>query len=149
MGAVVVQDIERADPKVIAGLAAAGVATTTAGPRPPRRHRGGGARRYLESMPAAGPATREGVWFSPDGKRALLVAETRAAASNLDAQARAVSEVRSAFAAALDEQFVRPPRDGVVARRQLGGPPPVRRPRWFRSDLVFLLSHSHLSNRPP
>ena len=59
----------------------------------------GEARAYLESLPAAGPDTRQGVWFSPDGRRALLVAETRAAASDLDAQARAVSEVRSAFAA--------------------------------------------------
>jgi len=58
------------------------------------------ARRYLESLPAAGPQTRRGVWFSPDGKRALLIAETRAAASDLDAQARAVGEVRAAFAAA-------------------------------------------------
>ena len=58
------------------------------------------ALRYFESLPAAGPQTRHGVWFSPDGKRALLIAETRAAASDLDAQARAVGEVRSAFAAA-------------------------------------------------
>jgi predicted exporter len=60
----------------------------------------GEARRYLESLPAAGPDTRHGVWFSPDGRSALLVAETRAAASDLDAQARAVNEVRAAFAAA-------------------------------------------------
>ena len=60
----------------------------------------GEARRYFESLPAAGPDTRHGVWFSPDGRRALLVAETRAAASDLDAQAQAVSAVRSAFAAA-------------------------------------------------
>jgi predicted exporter len=60
----------------------------------------GEARRVLESLPAAGPPMREGVWFSADGKRALLVAQTRAAASDLDAQARAVGEVRAAFAAA-------------------------------------------------
>jgi len=60
----------------------------------------GEARRYLESLPDAGPATRDGVWFSPDGKRALLVAETRVPASDLDAQAQAVKAVRSAFAAA-------------------------------------------------
>ena len=60
----------------------------------------GEARAYLESLPAAAPDTRHGVWFSPDGKRALLVAETRAAASDLDAQARAVKEVRAAFASA-------------------------------------------------
>jgi predicted exporter len=61
----------------------------------------GEARAYLESLPAAGPDTRHGVWFSPGGRRALLVAETRAAASDLDAQARAVSEVRSTFAAVM------------------------------------------------
>lgn len=60
----------------------------------------GEARAYLGSLPATGPDTRRGVWFSSDGKRALLVAETRAAASDLDAQARAVNELRSAFAAA-------------------------------------------------
>jgi predicted exporter len=60
----------------------------------------GEAHSILAALPAAGPQTREGVWFSPDGARALLVAETRAAASELDAQARAVREVRAAFAAA-------------------------------------------------
>ena len=59
----------------------------------------GEVRAYLESRPAAGPDTRHGVWFSPNGGRALLLAETRAAASDLDAQARAVKELRSAFAA--------------------------------------------------
>ena len=59
----------------------------------------GETRHFLESLPAAGPDSREGVWFSPDGKRALLIAETRAAASDLDAQARAVRAVDSAFAA--------------------------------------------------
>jgi predicted exporter len=75
----------------LGGMLAAGVASDPTGE----------VRAYLESLPAAGPDTRNGVWFSPDGRRALLVAETRAAASDLDAQARAASEVRSAFAAVM------------------------------------------------
>ncbi len=58
------------------------------------------ARRFFESLPAGAPDMRQGVWFSPDGARALLIAETRAAASDLDAQQRAVTAIRAAFAAA-------------------------------------------------
>ncbi len=43
------------------------------------------------------PATRDGVWFSRDGARALLVAQTRAAGYDIDAQERALALVRSAF----------------------------------------------------
>jgi predicted exporter len=43
------------------------------------------------------PAKREGVWFSPDGNRALLIAQTRAAGSDLDAQERALARIRDAF----------------------------------------------------
>lgn len=45
----------------------------------------------------AGPATRHGVWFSPDGKRALLVAQTRAAGSDIDAQERVLRVIHRAF----------------------------------------------------
>jgi predicted exporter len=48
----------------------------------------------------ARPATRGGVWFSPDGARALLVAQTRAAGYDIDAQERALAMVRGAFAQA-------------------------------------------------
>lgn len=47
---------------------------------------------------SAGPATQEGVWFSKDGKRALLLAGTRAAGFDLDAQEIALSAIRQAFA---------------------------------------------------
>lgn len=43
------------------------------------------------------PVTRDGVWFSREGARALLVARTRAPASDLDAQERAVNQVRDSF----------------------------------------------------
>ena len=44
------------------------------------------------------PTRRDGVWFSPDGRRALLIAQTRAAGSDIDAQERALAGIRSAFA---------------------------------------------------
>ncbi|MGU7775325.1 MMPL family transporter [Burkholderia sp. MR1-5-21] len=49
---------------------------------------------------SAQPAVRDGVWASRDGARAVLVAQTAAAGSDTDAQARAIDAVRSAFAAA-------------------------------------------------
>lgn len=48
--------------------------------------------------PAQGPPTRDGVWASPDGQRALLLARTRASGSDTDAQAQAVAAAQSAFA---------------------------------------------------
>jgi predicted exporter len=39
---------------------------------------------------------RQGVWFSPDGKRALLVAATRAPGFDIDAQTAAVQAIRDA-----------------------------------------------------
>ncbi len=48
----------------------------------------------------ARPATRDGVWFSRDGDRALLVAQTRAAGYDIDAQERVLGEIRVAFAQA-------------------------------------------------
>lgn len=46
------------------------------------------------------PRHERGIWFSPDGAKTLLVAETRAAGSDLDGQARALSALQSAFALA-------------------------------------------------
>ena len=48
----------------------------------------------------ARPATREGVWFSRDGGRALLVAQTRAGGFDIDAQERATAAIREVHAAA-------------------------------------------------
>jgi predicted exporter len=55
----------------------------------------------LERSPS--PATSEGVWASPDGTRALMVAQTAAGGSDTDAQARAIEAIRAAFAAAVGE----------------------------------------------
>lgn len=46
------------------------------------------------------PATNEGVWFWRDGKRALLVAQTRAAGFDIDAQQRALAAIHDSFAVA-------------------------------------------------
>lgn len=45
----------------------------------------------------ARPATRGGVWFSRDGRRALLVAQTRAAGYDFDAQEQALARVHGAL----------------------------------------------------
>jgi len=47
----------------------------------------------------AAPATRQGVWFSADGRRAFLLAQTRAAGFDSVGQAAAMARVREALAA--------------------------------------------------
>ncbi|HEY3809667.1 MAG TPA: MMPL family transporter [Steroidobacteraceae bacterium] len=49
---------------------------------------------------SAAPRREQGVWASPDGARALMVAETRASGSDTDGQAQALTAIRAAFAAA-------------------------------------------------
>ncbi len=51
-----------------------------------------------------GPDKRDGIWFSADGTRALLVAQTRAAGFDIDAQEQALAQIRAAFEAAVPEQ---------------------------------------------
>ena len=46
------------------------------------------------------PQSRDGVWVSSDGNRALAVAQTTANGSDSDAQSRAIDAIRAAFAAA-------------------------------------------------
>src|SRR5205814_151846 len=55
--------------------------------------------QLVEQLAAQGrPASQHGVWFSPDGKRVLLVAQTRASGADIDGQARATAAIRSALA---------------------------------------------------
>ena len=49
---------------------------------------------------AAAPQTRDGIWVSPGGTRAVGVAQTSAAGSDSDAQEQAVAAIRQAFAQA-------------------------------------------------
>jgi predicted exporter len=48
---------------------------------------------------ADAPHHEQGVWSSPDGRRAVLIAATRASGSDTDAQARALDIIRTSFAA--------------------------------------------------
>jgi predicted exporter len=58
-------------------------------------------------QPGPGPRTADGVWTSRDGRRALLVAATRAAGSDTDAQAHAIANLTAAFAGAAPDQGLR------------------------------------------
>ncbi len=50
------------------------------------------------------PATHQGVWVSRDANRALLLLQTRASGSDLDAQQKAIAQVEQAFAASIVKQ---------------------------------------------
>src|SRR5262245_7600264 len=54
-------------------------------------------RRIVARLPGSGPAKRGGVWFSPDGARALLVAETRAGGFDAVGQEQAIAAIRAAL----------------------------------------------------
>ena len=58
-------------------------------------------RRIVERLPAAAPAKRDGVWFSADGARAMLVAETVAGGFDALAQQEAIERIRSAVDSSL------------------------------------------------
>ena len=61
------------------------------------------------------PRTADGVWVSGDGKRALIVAQTRALGSDTDGQQRAVEAVRRAFAVATGSGADAPSSAGAAA----------------------------------
>lgn len=50
----------------------------------------------------ARPATRDGVWFSGDGSRALLLLQTRAAGYDIDGQEQTLALIHGAFARAAE-----------------------------------------------
>ncbi|HEX4648209.1 MAG TPA: MMPL family transporter, partial [Steroidobacteraceae bacterium] len=54
----------------------------------------------LDALGARSLPTAGGVWSSRDGRRALLIAQTRAAGSDTDGQERACEAIRRSFAAA-------------------------------------------------
>ena len=78
----------------------------------------------LNILDAAGsthaPHTEGGVWASADGARALVLLQTRATGADTDAQQRACSAVRSAFAQAMREL---PPQEQAGMHLLLSGPP--------------------------
>ena len=64
------------------------------------------------------PATREGVWFSRDGRRALLLAQTRAPGYDVGAQEGALARIVQAFSrAGADEVKLLLTGPGVFAAR--------------------------------
>jgi len=84
----------------------------------------GETQRIAESLiPSNAPRSEAGVWASRQGARALLVASTRAAGSDLDAQSAALDQVRAAFAAVappgLDLKISGAPVFAVDSRAQI------------------------------
>ncbi|XQU71396.1 hypothetical protein OJJOAM_004185 [Cupriavidus sp. H18C1] len=69
----------------------------------PRDPTGEVATLLADLDPSHGAAMRDGAWASRDGRRAVLLAQTAAPGSDLDAQAQALAAIRSAFAAAVSE----------------------------------------------
>ncbi|HEY2465805.1 MAG TPA: MMPL family transporter [Steroidobacteraceae bacterium] len=65
------------------------------------------------------PQSRDGVWVSSDGTRALAVAQTSATGSDTDAQSRAIDAIRAAFAAAAAES---PQAGNKSMQLRLSGP---------------------------
>jgi len=65
------------------------------------------------------PATRDGVWISPDGSRALLVVQTAAGGADTDAQERAIEAIRAAIAAAVHQSSAPGAKD---VQLRLSGP---------------------------
>lgn len=64
----------------------------------------------------AQPASREGVWASLDGERAMLLLQTRALGSDTDGQESAIQVIRDQFTAAADAAGI------ADARMQISGP---------------------------
>jgi predicted exporter len=95
-------------------------------------------RRILERLPAASPAKRAGVWFTADGKRALLVAETVAGGFDAVAQEAAIEAVRTSAVNSHVELQVSGP--GVFAAASRAA---IERDAWLLSlasgTLVLLL----------
>lgn len=63
-----------------------------------------------------GPARQQGVWFAPDGSRALLLVRLRAAGSDLDGAQQALTAIRTAFTDVANTQ-------DHAARLVITGPP--------------------------
>lgn len=78
----------------------------------------GETQRIAEGLiPANSPRSEQGVWVSRSAPRALILATTHAAGSDLDAQAQAIARIRQAFDDATREM------NGAGPRLQLTGAP--------------------------
>jgi predicted exporter len=92
--------------------------------------------------PGEGPGMTGGVWASPDGRRAVLVARTRASGSDTDGQSQAVAAVEEAFGKARAEAGA----SAAGARLLLTGPGvfSVRARAMVEHDVVRLTTLSSL-----
>jgi predicted exporter len=72
-------------------------------------------------LPGGGPQLRHGHWFNARGDRALLLLETQAAGSQIDAQQRVIARVQAAFDEARQTVVADHPR-AREARLLLSGP---------------------------
>jgi len=84
----------------------------------------GEAQRIAESaLSGGGPRTQDGIWVSRDGERALLMTQSRAEGSDLDAQAHTLAMLHQAFAAlpalGLELQLSGAPKFAVDSRAQI------------------------------
>ncbi|HET7525882.1 MAG TPA: transporter, partial [Burkholderiaceae bacterium] len=84
----------------------------------------GEAQRIAENaVSGGGPHTRDGIWVSHDGQRALMMTQSRAEGADLDAQAHALKQVRDAFAAVaasgLELELSGAPKFAVDSRAQI------------------------------
>jgi predicted exporter len=115
----------------LATQSAAALRTTL--PRDPT----GELRRIFERLPATSPARRGGVWFTGDGKRALLVAETVAGGFDAVAQEQAIQAVVQSVEDPLKVELTGP---GVFAAASRAA---IERDAWLLSlasgTLVLLL----------
>ena len=84
----------------------------------------GEAQRIAESaLSGGGPRTQDGIWISRDGQLALLMTQSHAEGSDLDAQAQTLVTLRAAFAtvatSGLDLQVSGAPKFAVDSRAQI------------------------------
>ena len=75
------------------------------------------------AVTGGGPRVQDGIWVSRDGRRALLMTQSRAEGSDLDAQAHALTVIHDAFAASaapgLDLRLSGAPKFAVDSRAQI------------------------------
>ena len=71
----------------------------------------------------AHPAMRDGVWFSPDNRRALLMVQTAAAGFDIDAQQHALDRIETAFTA--QQRVLAASRPDATQARLIESGPPV------------------------
>jgi predicted exporter len=85
----------------------------------------------------ASPTTRHGVWFSADGRRAFLLAQTRAAGFDSEGQDAAMAQVRGALAPGVNATLTGPGAFAAESRRLIRAD--TRRLGLWSSALILAL----------